>query len=77
MKLTTFDVSDIHLEALRDGTCNVMMVQDAFRIGYEAVKSLAEKLNGTTPARKQEIPAKVVLKEDLVKPEIKKLLNIA
>jgi len=77
VKLTTFDVSDIHLEALRDGTCNVMMVQDAFRIGYEAVKSLAEKLNGTTPARKQEIPAKVVLKEDLVKPEIKKLLNIA
>ena len=77
VKLTTFDVSDIHLEALRDGTCNAMMVQDAFRIGYEAVKSLADKLSGTTPARKLEIPARVVLKEDLGKPEIKKLLNIA
>src|SRR5262249_20892872 len=37
VRLITFDVSDIHVEALRDGTSDIMMVQDAFRIGYEAV----------------------------------------
>ena len=77
IKLITFDVSDIHLEALRDGTADVMMVQDAFRIGYEAVKSLADKLNGRIPARRIEIPARPVLKGDLDKPEVKQLVDVA
>jgi ribose transport system substrate-binding protein len=76
VKLITFDVSDIHLEALRDGTADVMMVQDAFRIGYEAVKSLTDKLDGRTPARRLEIPARVVVKGDLDKPEVKELLHL-
>ena len=76
IKLITFDVSDIHLEALRDGTADVMLVQDAFRIGYEAVKSLSDKLNGGTPAKRLEIPARVVVKGDLDKPEVKKLINL-
>jgi ribose transport system substrate-binding protein len=76
VRLITFDVSDIHLEALRDGTADVMLVQDAFRIGYEAVKSLTDKLNGLIPARRLEIPARAVLKEDLGKPEVEALLNL-
>jgi ribose transport system substrate-binding protein len=39
VKLITFDTSESHVEALRNGTIDVMLVQDAFRIGYEAVKS--------------------------------------
>ena len=31
-----------------------MLVQDAFRIGYEAVRSLADKLVGRTPAQRLE-----------------------
>jgi ribose transport system substrate-binding protein len=76
IKLITFDVSDIHLEALRDGTANVMLVQDAFRIGYEAVKSLTDKLGGRAPARRLEIPARVVVKADLDKPEVKQLMRL-
>jgi ribose transport system substrate-binding protein len=76
IKLITFDVSDLHLEALREGTAHVMLVQDAFRIGYEAVKSLADKLNGRVPTRRIEIPARVVMKEDLDKPEFKELLDV-
>jgi ribose transport system substrate-binding protein len=75
VRLVAFDVSDIHLEALRDGTADVMLVQDAFQIGYDAVKSLADKLNGLIPARRIEIPARVVRKGDLEKPEVKKLIN--
>ena len=77
IKLITFDVSDIHVEALRDGTSNVMLVQDAFRIGYEAVKSLSDKLSGETPARQQlDIPARTVVKADLDQPVLKKLLKL-
>ena len=74
VKLVTFDTSEMHVEALRDGTIDVMLVQDPFRLGYEAVKSLAEMLSGRTPARRQELPARSIVKADLDKPEIRALL---
>ena len=75
VKLITFDVSDIHVEALRDGTADVMMVQDAFRIGYEAVKSLADKLAMRAVVRRVDIPARVLVKADLDKPDVQALLG--
>jgi ribose transport system substrate-binding protein len=77
VRLVTFDVSDIHIEAMRDGTANVMMVQDAFRIGYEAVNSLGVKLGGGVPARRMDIPARVVTIANLNTPEIQALLKPA
>jgi ribose transport system substrate-binding protein len=77
IRLITFDVSELHIAALRDGTADVMLVQDAFRIGYEAVRSLADKLNGRTPARRLEIPARVLLKADLDRPDVQTLLHRA
>ena len=69
-----FDFSDAHVEALKDGMIDVMLVQDPFRIGYEAVKSLAEKLRGRTPERRLDLPARVIVKRDLDKPEVQALL---
>ena len=74
VKLVTFDFSRTHVEALRDGTIEVMLVQDPFRIGYEAVKSLALKLRGQTPARRLDLPARLIVKSDLEKPEVRALL---
>ena len=75
VRLITFDVSDLHVEALRDGTSDVMLVQDAFRIGYEAVKSLVDKLSGRVPARNMEIPARAILKKDLDNPAVQDLIK--
>jgi ribose transport system substrate-binding protein len=75
VKLITFDVSEIHVEALRDGTAGAMLVQDAFRIGFEAVKALAERVRGGTPVRRLDIPARTVLRSDLATPEIDALLH--
>jgi ribose transport system substrate-binding protein len=72
--LVTFDFSSTHVEALRDGTAEVMLCQDPFRIGYEAVKSLAQKLSGQTPAKRLEIAASIVTKPDLDKPDVQALL---
>jgi hypothetical protein len=51
-----------------------MLVQDPFRIGYEAVKSLADKLNGRTPVNRLNLPARVIVKSDLSKPDVRALL---
>jgi DNA-binding LacI/PurR family transcriptional regulator len=52
-----------------------MLVQDAFRIGYEAVSALARKLKGETPVQRIDLPARAILKADLEKPEIQRLLS--
>jgi ribose transport system substrate-binding protein len=75
VKLITFDTSETHVEALKNGTIDIMLVQDAFRIGYEAVKSLVDKLQGATPARRLDLPARVITRADLVKPEIQRLVK--
>ncbi len=75
LRLITFDTSDSHVKALRDGTIDVMMVQDAFRLGYEAVKSLSDKLNGLTPLHQIDVPARAIVREDLGKPAVRELLT--
>lgn len=73
-KLITFDSSDSHIEALRDGVIDIMLVQDPARIGYEAVKSLAEKLRGTTPHARIDLPAREITRPDLDDPDVRRLL---
>jgi ribose transport system substrate-binding protein len=74
IRLVTFDFSDTHVQALRDGTIDVMLVQDPYRIGYEAVRSLAEKLSNRTPARRLDLDARVIVKTDLDNPDVQALL---
>lgn len=75
VKLITFDFSKTHVEALRDGTVSAMMVQDPFHLGYESVHALYQKLNGQTPPKHQDLPARVIVKTDLDKPEIQSLVQ--
>jgi len=74
VRLITFDSSKTHVESLRNGTIDVMLVQDAFRIGYESVRSLAVKLVGGSPAQRMDLPARAIVKADLDKPEVRALL---
>lgn len=74
IKLVTFDFSDEHVAALKDGTIDVMLVQDPYRIGYEAVHSLVQKLNGETPPHQLDLKARVIVKQDLDKPDVQALL---
>ena len=75
IKLVTFDVSDAHVEALKEGTIDVMIVQDPYRIGYEAVASLARKLNGSTPPKRIDLEARMITREDIKRPEVQVLLS--
>jgi len=57
-KLITFDDSDMHREALKEGTIDLMLVQDPSRLGYEAVKALAEHFRGGKPMRRLDLPVR-------------------
>jgi ribose transport system substrate-binding protein len=74
--LVAFDASDTMVEDLRTGAIDAMIVQDAYRMGYEAVKTLVDKLNGKTPPRRVDLHAARVTVKDLNESEVKRLLNL-
>jgi ribose transport system substrate-binding protein len=74
VKLVAFDASDDLVQDLKDGSIDALIAQDPFRMGYDAVKSLVDKLKGGSPPKVIDLSATVVTKSDLDKPEIKALL---
>lgn len=75
VKFVAFDASEGMIEDLRGGTMDALVAQDPFKIGYEAVKTLVDKLNGKTPPKRMDLSARVITKEDLDKPDVRALLN--
>jgi ribose transport system substrate-binding protein len=74
VRLVGFDASEGLVNDLRSGTIDALVVQDPFRIGYEAVRTLVQKLNGHTPPRQMDLDAIVVTTENADKPEVKTVL---
>jgi ribose transport system substrate-binding protein len=75
IKFVAFDASEDMVRDLREGTIDALVAQDPFRIGYEAVQTLVDKLHGKTPPKRIDLSARVITKPDLEKPEIRALLN--
>ena len=75
VKLVAFDASDELVEDLKDGSIDALVAQDPFRMGYEAVSTLVDKLHGVNPPKVIDLSATVVTRGDLDKPEIKSLLS--
>jgi ribose transport system substrate-binding protein len=75
VKLVGFDSTEGMIEDLKSGTIDALVVQDPFKIGYEAVKTIADKLAGRQPPQRMDLPAVVVTMENLDTPEIRKLLS--
>ncbi len=74
IRLVGFDASDDLVRDLKDGSIDALVAQDPFRMGYEGVKTLVDKLHGTNPPKQIDLSATVVTKGDLEKPAIRKLL---
>ncbi|MGA2579985.1 MAG: substrate-binding domain-containing protein [Bryobacteraceae bacterium] len=74
VKLVAFDASDELVQDLKGGSIDALVAQDPFRMGFEAVKTLVDKLHGTEPPKVIDLSATVVTKGDLDKPEIKALV---
>ena len=74
VKFVGFDASDTMIEDLKNGVIDALVVQDPFKMGFESVETLVQKLNGKTPPKKIDLPAQLVRRQDLDKPEIHTLL---
>jgi ribose transport system substrate-binding protein len=74
VQLVAFDSSDGMVEDLKAGVIAAMVVQDPYRMGHDAVKTIVDKLNGQTPPKRIDLSAHVITKADLPKTEVQQLL---
>jgi ribose transport system substrate-binding protein len=74
IKFVAFDSSDGMIDDLKGGTIDAIVAQDPFGMGRQAVKTIVDKLQGQTPPKQMDLPAIVVFKPDLDKPEIRSVL---
>jgi ribose transport system substrate-binding protein len=75
VRFVAFDSSEGLVEDLSGGTIDALVAQDPFKIGFEAVRAVVEKLDGKKPLKKMDLSARVITKADLDQPEIKALLH--
>ena len=75
VKVVAFDASDNLVEDMRAGAIQAMVVQDPFQMGFNAVKTIIDKLDGKTPPKRIDLSAKVIWAEDINKPENQRLLS--
>jgi ribose transport system substrate-binding protein len=75
MKFLGFDSSDKLLDGLKKGEVDGLVVQDPFKIGYLAVKTMAAHLRKEAIEKRVDTGAKLVTKENLDTAEIKALLH--
>jgi ribose transport system substrate-binding protein len=75
VKLVGFDWSPGLLDDLQSGLIDSLVAQDPFRMGHDAVVAAVEKLKGGTPQKIQNLPPRVVTKENLNDLDIEKQLH--
>lgn len=73
--LAGFDSSPNLIEDLNAGVIDSLVIQNPYRMGYDGVKSLVDKLNGKTPERRIDTGVKLVTKENVASAEIQQLLG--
>ena len=64
VKFVGFDSSEGLIDDMKAGVIDALVVQDPHKIGYEAVKTIIDKLNGKTPSKRLDLGAKVITKSD-------------
>lgn len=70
-----FDSSPNLIEDLKSGLIDALVIQNPYRMGYDGVKTLVDKLNGKTPVKRIDTGVKLVTKDNLATPEIQQLLG--
>ena len=58
---------------VREGAIDSLVIQDPYRMGYDGVKTIVDKLAGQMPARRIDTGVKLLTKENQDTPDIQKL----
>ena len=75
IRLVGFDASPPLVEALRKGEIDALVVQDPRRMGYKAVEALVKHIRGEKVEGRVDTGAVLVTKENMDKPEVKRLIE--
>ncbi len=73
--LVGFDSSPNLVDDLKAGSIDSLVLQNPFKMGYEAVRAMVEKLNGRQPPRQIDTGVKLLTRENLNTPEMQELLR--
>jgi len=74
VKLVAFDSSEQLVADCKAGWIDSLVVQDPFRMGYEATRAIGLHLEGNPVEASIDSGARLLVREDLEKPEVKGLL---
>jgi len=70
-----FDSSPNLIEDLKAGAIDSLVLQNPFKMGYEGVKAVVDKLNGQTPPRRLDTGVKLLTKENVDSAEMQELIK--
>jgi ribose transport system substrate-binding protein len=73
--LVGFDSSPNLIDDLKAGAIDSLVLQNPFKMGYEAVKAMVAKLDGQQPPRLVDTGVKLLTKDNLETPEMQELLR--
>ncbi len=74
VKLVGFDASEPLVTALKEGWIDSLVVQNPFRMGYESTRAVCRHLAGEPVAPTVDSGVRIVLRDELEKPDVKELL---
>ncbi len=75
VRTVIFDSNEQLVSDLQNKVIDAMIIQDPFRMGYEAVKAIGRKLRGEVPDSRIDLGAYLVTRFDLQKPDVARLLS--
>jgi len=75
IKMIGFDTWPAVVDGVRKGQVDSLIVQNPYRMGYEGVKAVLDKLEGKEVVKYVDTGVELVTKERLADPEIQRLLS--
>ncbi len=75
IKMVGFDAGVLLIQALRSGDIDSLVVQNPYKMGYEGVKTLVDKLNGKDVKKQIDTGVNLITKQNIDTPEIQTLLK--
>jgi ribose transport system substrate-binding protein len=75
VKMVGFDWSPPLLDDLRAGAIDSLVVQNPFQMGYESVRSAVKAIRGETVTKINNLPPRLIRKEDLDMADVQAHLN--
>ena len=76
IKFVGFDTPAQSVDALKKGEINALVAQDPARIGFQSVKTMVDYIRGKKVSANVDIDVKIITRDNLNNPEIKKLLTL-